>query len=56
MEPDVKVPREQALKTAYLLALNKAIVNAKDEGLKQAINGVIQQTQKELDEMKAVRK
>jgi hypothetical protein len=56
VEPDVKVPRDQALKTAYLLALNKAVVNAKDGGVKQAINGVIQQTQKELDEMKAAKK
>jgi len=53
VEPDVKVPRDQALKTAYLLALNKALVNAKDDGLKQAIKEVIDQTQKELDELKA---
>lgn len=53
VEPDVKVPRDQALKTAYLLALNKALANAKDDGLKQAIKEVIAQTQKELDELKA---
>lgn len=53
VEPDVKVPRDQALKTAYLMALNKALAIAKNEGLKQAIKRTIDQTQKELDEMKA---
>lgn len=53
VEPDVKVPREQALKTAYLMALNKAVTNAKDERLKQSIKQVIDQTQKELDDLKA---
>jgi C-terminal processing protease CtpA/Prc len=52
VEPDIKVPKEQALKTAYLMALKKSVVNAKDDGLKSAINGLIEQTQKELDEMK----
>jgi C-terminal processing protease CtpA/Prc len=53
VEPDVKVPRDQALKTAYLLALNKALANARDDSLKNAIKGVIDQTQKELDDIKA---
>jgi len=53
VEPDIKVPRDQALKTAYLLALNKAYDKAKDENLKSNIKRVIDQTQKELDEMKA---
>jgi C-terminal processing protease CtpA/Prc len=52
VEPDIKVPREQALKTAHLLALNKALEKAKDEGLKANIRTVIERTQKELDEMK----
>jgi hypothetical protein len=52
VEPDVKVPRDQALKTAYLLALNKAVDKAKDEQLKAVIRNLINQTQKELDEMK----
>ena len=56
VEPDVKVPKEQALKTAYLMALNKALANAKDEGLKQAIRRVIDQNQKDLDEMKKTQK
>lgn len=53
VEPDVKVPQEQALKTAYLLALNKFLENAKDERLMNALKQIIGQTQKELDEMKA---
>jgi len=52
VEPDIKVPRDQALKTAYLLALNKAYEKAKDDNLKTNIKAVIDQTQKELDEMK----
>jgi len=52
VEPDVKVPRDQALKTAYLMALNKAVVKATDEGLKANIKRLIDQTQKELDDMK----
>jgi hypothetical protein len=35
------------------MALNKAVEKAKDDGLKGAIKGLIEQTQKELDEMKA---
>ena len=52
VEPDVKVPKDQALKTAYLMALKKAVVNAKDDSLKASINRLIEQTQKELDDMK----
>ena len=52
VEPDVKVPRDQALKTAHLIALNKALEKAKDEGLKANLKMVIEKTQKELDEMK----
>ena len=53
VEPDVKVSKEQALKTAYLMALNKQSERAKDEDLKLALKELIGQTQKELDEMKA---
>lgn len=56
VEPDVKVPKEQALKTAYLIALNKSVEKTKDEGLKNALKGLIEQTQKELDEMKKTAK
>jgi hypothetical protein len=53
VEPDVKVPKELALKTAYLTALNKQSERAKDDELKSALKELIGQTQKELDEMKA---
>jgi C-terminal processing protease CtpA/Prc len=56
VEPDIKVPKEQALKTAYLIALNKSLENTKDENLKGGLKQVIEQTQKELDEMKKVAK
>ena len=52
VEPDIKVPKEQALKTAFLLALNKALEKAKDDNLKANLKDVIDRTQKELDEMK----
>ena len=54
VEPDVKVPKDQALKTAYLLALNKSLEKAKDDELKQNLKEVIEKNQKELDEMKKV--
>jgi hypothetical protein len=53
VEPDLKVPKEQALKTAYLMALNKAVAAMKDEERKAVLKGLVDQTQKELDEMKA---
>lgn len=53
VEPDIKVPKEQALKTAYLMALKKAVVKADVEGLKMSLNALIQKTEKELEEMKA---
>jgi hypothetical protein len=52
VKPDVDVPREQALKTAYLLALNKTQEKLKDERLKNDYKRLIENTQKELDEMK----
>ena len=54
VEPDVKVPKEQALKVAYLAALNKSLANIKDEQVKNGLKGLIEQTQKELDDMKNV--
>lgn len=56
VEPDIKVPKEQALKTAYLMALNRSLTNIKDEQVKSGIKGLIEQTQKELDEIKQVGK
>ena len=55
VEPDIKAPKEQALKIAYLMALNKAAEKTKDEELKNALKRTIEQTQKELDEMKKVK-
>ena len=54
VEPDIKTPKEQALKTAYLMALNKSLSNIKDEQVKNGVKGLIDQTQKELDDMKVV--
>ena len=56
VEPNVKVPKEQALKVAYLAALNGSLANIKDEQVKSGVKGLIEQTQKELDEMKNVAK
>ena len=49
------MPKEQALKTAYLMALTKSVANLKDENIKRGVNGIIVQTQKELDEMRNVK-
>lgn len=54
VEPDVKVPQDQALKTAYSLALNKSLEKADGDGMKNALKRLIEQNQKELDEMKKV--
>ena len=53
VEPDIKAPKEQALKIAYLMALNKELESTKDERLKGALKEVIEQTQKELDSLKS---
>ena len=55
VEPDIKTPKEQALKTAYLIALKKSLANIKDEQVQGGVKGLIVQTQKELDEMKKFR-
>ncbi len=52
VEPDVKVSKELALKTAYLSALNKSLDKTKDEDFKNGLKEVIEKTQKELDELK----
>jgi hypothetical protein len=56
VEPDIKVPKEQALKVAYLMALNKSVEGLKDENVKNGVRGLITQTQKELDELKSAKK
>jgi C-terminal processing protease CtpA/Prc len=53
VEPDIKVPKDQALKVAYVMALNKSVEEIKDPNAKNAVKGLITQTQKEIDEMKA---
>jgi C-terminal processing protease CtpA/Prc len=52
VEPDIKAPKEQALKIAHLMALNKAAEKTKDEEFKNALMRTIEQTKKELDELK----
>lgn len=54
VEPDIKVPKEQALKVAYIAALKKSMDAAKDENLKNGLKGLVEQAQRELDEMKNV--
>ncbi|MEO7673828.1 MAG: S41 family peptidase, partial [Pyrinomonadaceae bacterium] len=52
VEPDVKVPKQEALKTAYLLALQKSATTQKDANFKTQLQELIDQTQKELDDLK----
>ncbi len=56
VEPDIKLSKEHALKTAYLMALNKSLTNIKDEQMRTGVKGLIEKTQKELDEMKQISK
>jgi C-terminal processing protease CtpA/Prc len=55
VEPDVKVPKEQALKVAYLAALKKSLDTIKDENVKKGVRELVDGTQKELDELKAAK-
>jgi C-terminal processing protease CtpA/Prc len=52
VKPDIETTSEAALKTAYLLALNKARDKQTDEGAKNSLKQLIEETQKELDAMK----
>jgi C-terminal processing protease CtpA/Prc len=49
VEPDIKVPKEQALKVAYLAALKKSLATMKDENVKNGLKQLIEEAQKELD-------
>ena len=49
VEPDIKVPKEQALKVAYLAALKKSLANIKDENVKGGVKQLIEETQRELE-------
>jgi retinol-binding protein 3 len=52
VEPDVKVPAEQALKVAHVAALNKIIDRETNAERKEALKGALDAAQKELDELK----
>ena len=52
VEPDVKVPKEQALKVAYIAALTKVIERTPEEPRKKALKEIIDTTQKELHDMR----
>ena len=52
VKPDVDVPAEQALKTAHLLAAQKAVEKASDEQLKGDLKRLVESLQRELDELK----
>jgi retinol-binding protein 3 len=52
VEPDVKVSKELALKTAQILALNKIIERTPDEQRKKGLREIVEETQKEIAEMK----
>jgi hypothetical protein len=56
VEPDLKVPKEQALHTAQLAALNKSLAKIKDDDLKKAVSERIDKLQKELDDMRKTAK
>lgn len=56
VEPDVKVPKEQALHAAQLSALNKSLAKLKDDDLKRAVSERIDKLQKELDDMRKTAK
>ena len=56
VEPDVKVPKEQALKVAHVMAITKMHDSEKDPQTKAAIKRIISQMQAELDEMKKAAK
>ena len=53
VEPDVKVPADQALKTAQVMALRKAVERTTDEELKGALRREIESLQKDLSQSQA---
>src|SRR5207248_2347665 len=52
VEPDVKVPAEQALKVAHLAALNHLVEKEPNAPRKAQLQSALEMTQKELDELK----
>lgn len=53
VEPDVKTPAPQALKTAHLLAVKKLVEKATEDEQKTALRALADDLQKELQEMQA---
>lgn len=53
VEPDIKVPANQALKIVHLMAAKKSFSNETNENLKRQLKEVIDQLEKELEELKA---
>lgn len=51
VEPDIKVPKEQALKVAYISALKKSLANISDENAKNGVRQLVDEAQKELDQL-----
>jgi C-terminal processing protease CtpA/Prc len=56
VEPDVKVPKELALKTAYSMALSKVADKTTDEQRKKSLKELAEKTRKEIEEMKKTAK
>jgi C-terminal processing protease CtpA/Prc len=52
VEPDINVPKEQALKVAHIAALKRSSESVKDEMAKEQLNKMIADLEKELSEMK----
>ena len=52
VEPDVKVPKELALKTAHALALNKIAEKTPDEQRKKGLRDLAAKTESEIEEMR----
>ena len=52
VKPDIEVPKELALKTAHILALEKALGKNTDEKLRGDLTRLLETLKKELDELK----
>lgn len=52
VKPDVEVPEEQALKTAYVMALAEAMQKETDADMRNTYKRLIEQQQQELERMK----
>jgi len=53
VEPDIKVPKELALKTAYVMALTKSLEKQTIPQIKNGMKDLIDKTQKEIEALKA---